>query len=36
MKKLHELTPCQKEFAAEHINLVYSFLHKKELAMDEF
>lgn len=36
MKKLHELTPCQKEFAAEHIKLVYGFLHEKELAIDEY
>ena len=36
MNKLHELTPCQKEYAAKHINLVYRFLYQKELPVDEY
>lgn len=36
MNKLHELTPCQKEYAAEHINLVYHFLYQKGLSIDEY
>lgn len=36
MRKLHELTPCQKQYAEDHINLVYKFLHNMELSVDEF
>lgn len=36
MRKLHELTPCQKLYAEEHINLVYRFLYSMKLPVDEF
>lgn len=36
MHKLHELTPCQRQYAEEHINLVYKFLSVKELPANEY
>lgn len=36
MRKLHQLTPCQKQYAENHINLVYKFLHIMELSVDEY
>lgn len=36
MRKLHELTPCQKEYAEEHIKLVYKFLSEKGLPVTEY
>jgi len=36
MKKIHELTPCQKEFASEHIKLVDQFLSYRGLPEDEY
>lgn len=36
MRKIHELTYCQKQFSDEHINLVYRFLRCKQLPADEF
>lgn len=36
MKRIHELTPKQQLFASEHHNLVYKFLHTKELSTEEY
>lgn len=36
MRKLHKLTPCQKQHAEDHINLVYKFLHTRKLPIDEY
>lgn len=36
MKKIHELTPEQQEFAGRHHNLVYKFLWRSHLDEEEF
>lgn len=36
MRKLHELTLYQKQYAEKHINLVYRFLHDRMLPIDEY
>lgn len=36
MKRIHELTSKQQLFASEHHNLVYKFLHTKELSIEEY
>lgn len=36
MKRIHELTPEQQEFAGEHHNLVYGFLRQNHLDEAEF
>lgn len=36
MRKIHELTPQQQLYASEHHNLVYKFLHKRGLSIEEY
>ena len=36
MSKLHEMTPLQKQFAEEHQNVVFRFLNKKGLPVDDY
>lgn len=36
MSRLHEMTPLQRQFAAEHQNVVFRFLNQKKLPIDDY
>lgn len=36
MSRLHEMTPLQRQFAEEHQDIVFRFLSRKGLPMDDY